>query len=252
MDKTNTIIWLHRLINFGLVVTVTVFIHLELLPLALTAVAISKWRIFSIKPHRLRRNLRANACDLIVIISTVLLIDLYIGSFMSLILAVFLAIWLIVIKPWSGFSAIVLQAGLCQAVGLSALWFYGVEKMSLSSYATIVIASAIGYYTARHALQPAAIDAGLERKVISVVWAIVVAELAWLSWLWSISYRITADISVPQIVLTTFLLGYLALETIKKYRDGSKTMRRNLSLRQAGTFLLFTIAIMLLTPWIGI
>lgn len=256
-SKTKLIIRLHNLLNVGVVIAVTYCMYLQLLPLAIVIALSSKWRILNPNPHRLLRSLRANACDLIVITSTVLLMDIYrvpSGSLIPLfLLAGFLLLWLLVIKPRETPAASIAQAACCQTLGLGALWLYGVTSNEIPSVIAIMIGAIIGGVSARHALQfYDAKTAGYDlRSTVTFVWALLVAQLSWLAWTWSISYQLYSLI-IPQIVILTTFVGYFAVQTVNQNPRASKATRQQLALRQLLFFGLLVSAIMVLTPWVDV
>jgi hypothetical protein len=256
-SRTRLIAQLHNVLNIGVVLAVTYFIHLELLPLALLVALSSKWRMLSRNPYRVIRSLRANACDLIVIISTVLLMDLYSAPRATLVpvavLVVSLLIWLLVVKPLEAPRAALAQALYCQTIGLAALWLYGVSTHELPGIATVAASAVIGAVSARHALQ---FYDGLPefdvRSTVSFVWGVVLAQIGWLAWMWSVAYRLHTQIIIPQIVLLAGVLGYFAWQTVCQNYKATKAQRRQMALKQALYFGILASAILVLTPWMDI
>ncbi len=255
--RTRLIVQLHNILNVGVVLAVTYFVYLELLPLALLVALSSKWRILSANPYRVVRSLRANACDLIVITSTVLLMDLYSAPRATLIpvgvLMISLLVWLLVVKPLEAHRAAIAQAFYCQTIGLTALWLYGVSAHDLPGILAVAAGALIGAVSARHALQ--FYEAPQEfnmRSTVSYAWGIVIAQLSWLTWMWSVTYRLQTQLIIPQIVLLSGVLGYFAWHTISQDPKSTKKQRRQTALRQAFYFGILAGAILVLTPWMDV
>lgn len=257
MTRAKLIVQLHNLLYAGVVLVVTYFIYLDLLPLALLVALASKWRVLSTNLYRFARSVRANACDLIVITSTVILMDLYSAPRATLvpvvILALSLLLWLLAVKPLETRLAVVVQALWCQTFGLAAIWLYGISAHDLPAIAAVIASALIGAVSARHALQFYETTTEFNvRSTITFVWGLLLAQLGWLGWMWAVAYHIQAQIVIPQIVLLSNLLGYFAWQTIHLSPKATKTTRRQLALRQALYFTLLTGAILILTPWVDV
>lgn len=238
----------HAALTIAQALGAVLLVKLGLLPLALLAAIAGKWRVFSLNPYRLLRNIRANLCDITVILSSVLLMDIYrtLPIFLG-VFAIFLVIWLLFIKPASSRSAIAIQAACCQFFGLTALWLQGTEQ-GLSGFLVIVTAAIIAYGAGRQLAMTISNFYG-ERSVLPIVWAVLTAELAWLSWLWSITYHIPGGLLIPQIALLTIVIGYFASYHMFAYADHKRRLPVGFIWQQLFFFFVVLLSIIGFTPW---
>lgn len=190
---------LHGVFN---VIVVLVVLALIVEPIRLPAVAvivflISKWRMFAVKPRHWLANLRANLVDITVGLSYVVFIDGTASTLTKLILTLLYIAWVLFIKPGTSSIMVGLQAMIAQLVGMIAL--YG--RFSDAKIATLVIATwVICYSVARHFLSSFDEPNG---RVISHVWGLFGAQLAWVLSHWLLSYG-----PIPQIALLLTVIGY--------------------------------------------
>src|SRR5579884_858706 len=113
---------LHLLLVLVLPVAAFVLVRLDFVQLALSAVVLSKWRVFAVKPRFWAANMRANAVDLMVGLSVVLFMS-HSGSVpVQVLWTVLYAIWLLAVKPRSTMPWVTAQAFIGQLAALSALY----------------------------------------------------------------------------------------------------------------------------------
>lgn len=249
MPSKRLITLTHNLLTISQVAAALLFVRLELSLLALAAALAGKWRIFSWHPYRLWRNLKSNSCDVIVITSSVLAMDFYrqrvwILAFFGL----FLAVWLLFIKPASSRPAVAFQAACCHLLGLSAIWLNGVEQ-GMNGIIAILATAMVAYGSARHLTQALGINESAHRNMVAITWAVLVAQLAWLSWLWSVVYHLPGDILLPQIALLSTVLGYFAAYHIYQLPQYRRRLPSKLVFQQVAFCLIVVAAIIALTPW---
>jgi len=175
-----------------------VLVRIDFAQIAVVLVLLSKWRMFSVKARHWPANIRANAIDIIVGVSTVLFMAKAQSSpgiqFTWVILYI---IWLLFVKPKSTILWIGVQAMIGQAMGLMALYdVYGHMGSSVLVLATALIC----YVAARHYFT--AFDETLGRTT-SYVWAYFGASLTWLLSHWLIFYGVVAQ---PALIIS--LVGY--------------------------------------------
>lgn len=240
---------LHLLLVVAQASAVAALIQLDILVLALAVAVIGKWRVMSFSPYRFWRNLRSNSCDLIVLISLVLIMDFYIakialfGGF-----TLFMLLWLLVIKPGTSSTMVKFQAFCCQFIGLSALWLVVVENGVLGIIA-LPLSGIITYSAARHGLTAVADDTQ-ERSVLPIIWSMVMLQLSWLAWLWSITYSIPGGVLVPQIAVLSSVFGYFAIQNVDAASgQGKRRLSPAIIWQQAFFFAVALVAIVALTPW---
>src|SRR5579864_9010093 len=92
-----------QFVHFGLVLLlplgVFAFVRMHFVQLALAIILLSKWRMFAVRPRYWPANIRANAVDIIVGVSFLVLMVHSGTQLWQLILALLYAVWLLVIKP---------------------------------------------------------------------------------------------------------------------------------------------------------
>ncbi|MCD8561824.1 hypothetical protein LRY29_02050, partial [Candidatus Saccharibacteria bacterium] len=202
-------------LNIALAVAVLLVVrYTDSIWFAIALVLLSKWRVFAVRPRYWWANLRANMVDFIVSISVVLhlntinMTSIADGSKVWLMIGLTLLYigWLLFIKPRSKRSFMAAQAGIALFMGMSALF-----TISYSWPVSLVagVAWLIGYTAARHILS--SYDEETHGLFLSLVWGLVVAELAWIGYHWAIAYPLplVSSLMVPQIALIVTLLGFL-------------------------------------------
>lgn len=206
--------------------------------LAYLLVVISKWRVFAVRPRFWWANLLTNTVDLLVGISTVTLIWQASGAILAqLLIAILYAGWLLVLKPRSNRSSMLMQASISQFLSLTAL--FSVAHLVDSS--VIVIACwLLGYVVARHVML--AYDEE-DQTSLSFVWGFLMAELGWLAYHWTVAYDITANLLVPQVAIIAGLFGFVCAKFYDAQFHGQKLGKR---LRAPTLFAIAVIAILLI------
>lgn len=200
-----------------------VIISFETPYLAYAIVVLSKWRVFAVRPRFWLANLQTNILDTVMGLSVATLLWQNIGNLsIQLVLTLAFAGWLIWLKPSSKKFWVVMQGGVTQFVALSALF---VIAHLLPSFVVVVIGGFIGYVVARHSIN--IYHDEHEDVVISVAWAVVIAELSWLTSYWTVAYT---PLKITQISLVATLLGYMTLVVYNHlyHRDQGSTVRRDL------------------------
>ena len=178
---------------------------------AFALVLLSKWRVLAVRPRYWFAHLQANAVDFIVSISFVVLLYAA-GSGGKAVVAtqIFLTtlyiVWLLVLKPRAKRSLVVAQAAVAVFVGTTALY---VSAYGWPSSVVVIVMWVIGYSTARHVLAAYSEE---QLEVLSVVWGLVVAELGWLAYHWTIAYNLplVTGIELPQIAIVALALSFVA------------------------------------------
>ena len=174
--------------------------------IAFLVVALSKWRVFAVRPRFWFVNVQANLVDTIVGLSVVTLMWAASGEAMvQFVIAAAFAIWLLVIKPRSKRFWVLLQAGISQFIGLTALF-----TVAYAAPVIVIVAAAwvIGFAAARHMLS--SFDSEDERTMLALIWSFVIAELAWLAYHWTVAYTLSGELKLPQISLLAATLGFVA------------------------------------------
>lgn len=117
-----------------------------------------------------------------------------------------------------------MQGGITQFIALSALLVIG---YMLPGVVVVALGGLIGYVVARHIIN--VYHNEHEDVIISISWAIIIAELCWLSTYWTVAYT---PLKITQIALVSTLLGYLALVVYNHlyHREQGSNIKRDLAM----------------------
>lgn len=227
-----------HLLYLGLLVllpaTIFIMVRLHAVPLALTVVVLSKWRIFAVRPRFWLANVRASSIDLTVGLATVVFMVHSGDSFLlQLVWAAMYGVWLISIKPASGIFWVSIQAFIGQLSGLMAL--YMIWGASGPLYGLTLVTGLICFISARHFFdsfeEPYA-------KLLAYLWGYFGAALAWLLGHWLLFYNIVAQ---PTLLLSTLGYGMAAIYYLDHKDKLSKGVRRQF------IFIMLAIVLVVLT-----
>lgn len=202
----------YRVFNFLLPIALLLLIWADLNELAIVVALFTKWRVISFNSRHLISNLRFNAVDIIVKLSTLSFIieakptDGSI-SMVQVAWTLWYIAWLTVVKPGSSRTWVSLQAAIGQTLGLSALLFY---SNSLNVAIVVFGAWLIGISAARHFMNG---FGDPHEWLLSAVWGVFVAQLTWIMSRWMLVY-----LFVPQMAFIALIVGYTFayLYTIRK------------------------------------
>lgn len=234
----------YTILNIALAVAVLLAVrYTGSIGFAILLVLLSKWRIFAVRPRFWWANLRSNMVDLIVSISIVLTMNTVntssLGEGVQLLLLVGLTLayigWLLFIKPRSKRVYICLQAALAIFLGSAALFTISFNW----PVSTVVIGMwLIGYTAARHVLS--SYDEETHALFLSLVWGLVLAEIAWVSYHWAIAYPlpVVSSLMLPQIAIVATLLSFLAYKVYDSFYHHAKIRMADVLLP-----LLFTLSV---------
>lgn len=210
---------LHIGFTILLPILIYILVRIQLVPLAISLVLISKWRMFAVRPRYWPANIRANAVDLMVGVSAVLFMARYDQISWQLLWVALYAAWLLFIKPNASALFIAIQAGVAQTLALVAL-FLILGKASLLWL--VVAAWAICYLAARHFLS--AFDEP-HSSLYAHLWGYFAAALVWLLGHWLLFYGFLAQ---PVLLLTVIGLGCASLYYLEETDRLSQLLRRQL------------------------
>ncbi|MGH7217849.1 MAG: hypothetical protein ACREGE_00165 [Candidatus Microsaccharimonas sp.] len=238
--------FIYTALNIALAVGVLLIVlYTEAIWLAIVLVLLSKWRVFAVRPRYWWANLRSNTVDFIVSISVVLhmytinMTTIEEGAKLLLLIgltALYIG-WLLFVKPRSKRSFVAAQAGIAVFLGISALF-----TISYNWPVSIVVIGAwlIGYASARHILS--SYDDETHALFLGLVWGLVIAEISWVSYHWSIAYPLPVfpSLMLPQAALTITLLSFLAYKVYQSFYQHSKIRMNDILLP-----LLFTLSVLL-------
>lgn len=193
--------------------------------LAYLLVILSKWRVFAVRPRFWIANIQTNLLDTLVGLSVVTLLWQNMGNLTyQVFISALFAAWLIFLKPLSKRFWVIIQGGVAQFVATMALF-----TVAYNFHVAVVtlLGWFIGFVTARHIINVFSDEH--EDVVISVSWGIVIAELSWLTYYWTIAYT---PLKIPQISIVASLLGYMALVVYNYlyHREDSRYILRDLAM----------------------
>lgn len=189
---------------------------------ALALVMIGLWRVFAVRPRFWVANIRANMVNAIVSFGYVIL--LYTAGVVGIndsatiiariILTLFYIAWLLVLKPGSKRINIVCQAAVALLVGTTSIY-----TISYNWPVSLVIALlwVVGYSSASHVF--GSYDEEAHTTFLSITWGLVIAELGWLGYHWTIAYRmpLLGHILVPQISIIMLCVSFVTYKSYDSY-----------------------------------
>lgn len=215
-------------LNVGVALLIFAMVYLVGSPLAAFGVVVlSKWRVFAVRPQYWYAHVIANSIDVIVGLSFVVFLTAAAGELV--VQAVFTALyiaWLLILKPQSKRFYVVIQAAFGMLLGVAAL-----AQLSYDWYASVFVIGmwVVGFSAARHTLlayqEP-------HTRILSVLWGLVVAELGWISYHWTIAYALpfTDGVQIAQIALIATLLGFLAERSYASYHTHKEVRLSDITL----------------------
>ena len=237
---------IYTVLNIALAVAVVIVIrYTGSIGFAIGLVVLSKWRVFAVRPRFWWANLRSNLVDFIVSISFVLHMyivnDATIAEPRKLLLLAILTVlyigWLLFIKPRSKRAYIAVQAGSAVLLGTSALF-----AISYNWPASLVVLATwlIGYTAARHILS--AYDDETHGLFLSLAWGVILAELGWVAYHWTIAYNLpfVTTLHIPQVAILATLMSFLAFKSYDSFHKHAKIRINDIILP-----LLFTLSVAL-------
>ncbi len=204
-------------LNLALPVLIVVLVRTTgsiVLPVIL--VILSKWRALAVRPRYWLANLQANLVDLIVGLSVVSSVGA-VGAanatdgqilFFQILIALFYAVWLLIIKPRSKRSFVIAQGGIALFLGTATTFAF--LSYSMPSFVIVLIMWAIGYLSARHILSSYDED---QITLLSFTWGFFVAEISWLAYHWTIAYPLPwlNFVQIPQVAILISLFAFVTL-----------------------------------------
>jgi hypothetical protein len=207
----------HVGLNILLALLVFALVRIHFVPLALSLILLSKWRMFVVRPRFWLANIRANAVDIIVSVS-LLLFMVHAGGeqWWQIVWTAAYALWLLVIKPASNTLMVAAQALIGLLFGLTAL-FIGLGEGAL--YYLVLLSALICYLSARHFFdsfdEPYA-------KLLSYLWAYFGGGLVWVLGHWLLFYGFMAQ---PTLLLVALGYALAALYYLDHYDRLTKIPR---------------------------
>jgi hypothetical protein len=227
---------LHVFFTALIPVLVYLFVKIGFVQLAVAVVILGKWRIISVKPRFWAANLRANAVDLIIGLSTVVFMTHTTSATLQLLFTALYIYWQVGLKPNSKVIAVASQAFIGQAYGLSAL-FIGWGDVELITL--VVGAWAVCYLSARHYFT--SYDEPYS-SLYSHYWGFFAASLVWLSSHWLIFYSVIAQ---PALLLSAISFALGSLYYLQETDKLSGVYRREIVIMMS----LLVLIVLLASDW---
>jgi len=235
-------------LNVALAIAVVLVIRATESPWpAIVLVFLSKWRVLAVRPRYWFVNVQANLVDFIVSISLVVFMYAAHTSaaqptqklFILGVLTLIYIAWLLFLKPRSKRVYVVAQAGVALFAGVTALFTL---SYAWPASLVVIVMWLIGYATARHVL--ASYD---ETHILflSLLWGLVLAEIGWLAYHWTVAYTPLGIESVifPRVALTVLCIGFILHRCYDSYYHHQRIRSNDVILP-----ILFTISIIVVLP----
>lgn len=208
-------------IVFTLIVPILIYVFVKwgFPSLALVIILLSKWRIFAVRPRHWWPNIRSNAVDMIVGVSSLSFMLLSGSDKMKLVWVVLYGFWLLFLKPKSTPLTVSIQALIGQTAGLAALFIgWGDKPIGV----LMICSAAICYTSARHYFttfdEPHA-------PLFSHAWGYFGAALTWVLGHWLLFYSVIAQ---PVLLFTVIGFGLATLYYLQQQDRLSLLLRRQI------------------------
>lgn len=222
----------YTVFNILLPLVVFTLVRTDFVPLALTIILLSKWRMFAVRPRFWPANIRANAVDIIVSVSLLLFMVNSSSQLMQMVWTLVYILWLVLLKPASSPSMISLQALASLICGLMAI-FVGWGGGPL--FGLVLLSGLVCYLAARHFFdsfdEPYA-------KLLSYMWAYFGAALVWVLGHWLIYYGIVA---APVLLLLSIGFGLATLYYLDHHDRLSSGVRKQVIFIMAAVVIIVVI-----------
>ncbi len=219
---------IYIVLNIGLAVSLLVIVRVtsSIWP-AFILVALSKWRVFAVRPQFWFANVQANLVSAIVSVSYVVFLfaanipGASYGQVLLLqsILAILDICWLLLLKPKSKRKYVVSQAAVALFMGITSIYFVSFEWIATP---VVLLVWLVGYATARHVLS--SYDNEDHTVLLSLGWGLTLAEVGWLAYHWTIAYKlpIIAGVLLPQVTIIIMCLAFVVYRIYDSYYHHQK------------------------------
>jgi hypothetical protein len=180
--------------------------------IAFVLVLLSKWRMLFVRPRFWWVNMLSNLPDIIFGIGIITLMYIVPNLAVQISLAVIYAVWLIFIKHGSSRAMIITQAASTQFIGLWAL-FAVAHYLALP--VVLLGCFVVGFATARHILLN--YDDEDSRTLISMIWGVLVAEVGFVAFHWTLAYSFFDILLIPQVSILVTTLSMVLVSCYDSY-----------------------------------
>lgn len=197
----------HLLFTVLLPILLFISVNRSLAQVAILLVVLSKWRMLAVRPRYWLANIRANAADITIGISTVIFMAQSGSWLWQLIWAVGYALWLVLIKPSSSMFGVSMQALITLIYGLMATFLaWGSSSVALLTFVVWLVC----YIAANHFFS--SFDEPHTRFLVNC-WAFFGALLTWVLSHWLLYYGVLAQPTLLLIILGFGMSALYYLET---------------------------------------
>ncbi len=230
--------FLHFGLLLGFPVVLFILVRLDFILLACILIALSKWRMFAVRPRFWLANIRANAVDIIVALSTLVFMAQTASSSWQFVWAMGYAAWLLFLKPGSTVLYTSLQAAVAFVAGLMAVYIaWGDEPL----YVLVLAIGTVCFLAARHFFD--SFDEQYAR-LLSYLWGYFGAALMWLLGHMLIVYpRQTGYVSQPLLFLGVLGVGLAAAYYLDHFDRFAGYVKRQLLFVSGGIVLLLLVSL---------
>jgi hypothetical protein len=212
---------IHVLFNVLFVVAVFFSVLLLEQPLvAIILVLISKWRMLFVRPRFWWVNMLSNLPDIIFGVGTVALMYIMPNLIIQITLAAAYAIWLIFIKHGSSKRMVITQAAVAEFIGL---WSLFALAHFLTLPITLIGCFIVGFSAARHVLVN--YEEEDSRTLLAMIWGILVAEVGFIAFHWTLAYSFFGVLLVPQVAILVTLLAMIFLSCYNSYQSNGNKIK---------------------------
>ncbi len=173
--------------------------HLSLL--AIVLILLSKWRVLAVQPRFWLPNIKANLVDIIVGVSTIVLIDQAAHAWLAIFWAVLYVAWLLFLKPREHDVLVGLQALWAQFVGMIAV-FMLLDLVRIPLLVCVIV-WLIAWSSARHFFSNYEES---HYRSLGLIWGFLMMQLAWISLHW-LQYYLLFDMQVATIALIVAVIS---------------------------------------------
>lgn len=198
-----------------------VMLSTQTLWLPLLIVLLSKWRVFAVRPRYWRSNVLANLVDVIVGVSFVVVLYSSLGSLaFQIALTIAYILWLLLIKPRSKRSFVLVQSLIAVFLGTTAL---ASVSYSLDVVVFVIGMWVIGFGALRHILMH--YDEPLT-AYLSLLGGLIMAQLGWFAHHWLFAYTLPGTgVEVAQVAIVAALMVFLTERLYSAYQKHGDKLR---------------------------
>jgi hypothetical protein len=210
---------LYVLYNALLPILILLLVRARFEGFALLVILLSKWRMFAVRPRFWGANIRANAIDAIVGVSTLGMMASTSNNWSHLFYVIAWAWWLIFVKPRVSVVWVSAQALIGLMLGLMAIFTVWKRAPLLG---LVVAVGFVCYFAAHHFFY------SFDEKytqLLSNIWAYFGAAITWILGHWLVYYGFVAQ---PTLIITTLAFGLSSLYYLDHFGRLTKLIKQQL------------------------